>query len=105
MKLTSKKILKIFTISIFCLMAVAAIIKDKEIRQSTIERENTVQQTNFDNIASSTEETTITTEDQEFANKVIAEIQKQGKTITHIEASKKYAYQKITPIVIKITYK
>ena len=74
MKLTSKKILKVFIISIFCLMAVAAIIKNNEIRQSTIERENTVQQTNFDNIASSTEETTITTEDQEFANKVIAEI-------------------------------
>ena len=101
----SKKILKIFTISIFCLMAVAAIIKNNEISQRTIEHENTVQQEQLKNISSSNEETTITTEDQDFANQVIDEIQKQGKTITRIEASKKYAYQKITPIVIKITYK
>ena len=96
--------IRVLVICLFCFIGVAAIANINDTTKEAIQRENSIQQLQLENIASSTEETTISTEDQEYANQVISEIQKNNKKIIKLEVYKKYAYQKITPIVIKITY-
>ena len=87
--------IRVLVICLFCFIGVAAIANINDTTKEAIQRENHIQQVQLENIASSTEETTISTEDQEYANQVISEIQKNNKKLLNLRYTKSMHIKKL----------
>lgn len=83
---------------------VFGIVKGIQYRIGETQKENQARQEQLANVENVTEETTFKTTDQDEANKLIEEIQNNGKKIVKLDVKKLNSQNKNTPIVIKITY-
>ena len=95
----------IFVAGIITIIALSfGIVKGIQYRIGETQKEKQARQEQLANVENVTEETTFETTDKDEANKLIEEIQNNGKKIVKLDVKKLNSQSKSTPIVIKITY-
>jgi hypothetical protein len=89
----------ILAITIVTMLVLSVLNAQEQYKAEVIQRQNQIEQ-----VANITEETVFETTNQDEANELISEIQKNNKKIIKIDVRKLNPQIKNTPIVITVTY-